>query len=260
MKLILLFHNLNSCDIMVKITIKAGKIMFDLRSLTIGIVLIIKKYTCINIKIYADSNDEDYKNGIILLPLLGFFIGFFAWFISGFRMFYDDFFVSVLVLTYYCIITKTASLRDTYRTLNYIIRPKNGSEQISGIVGIIIICMFYFSLMRLVDITAIFLMPVVGYSGLVILSTVFTRNKEGTSIIKYCGKFHEISAFSISFISAVVINYKLVVPLALTYMVSGLVVNMMDKKIKILPNSIEGFIIEITQLMFLIFTYLFKII
>lgn len=245
---------------MVKITIKAGKIMFDLRSLILGIILIIKKYTCINIKVFEESNDEDYINGIILLPLLGLVIGFVASFISSFKIFYDGFFISIIVFTYYCIITKNVNLRDTYKTLNYIIKPKSQSEQMSGIIGIIIICLFYFSLIKLVDVTALILMPVAGYSGLIILSTVFKRNKEGTSIIKYCSKYHKITAFSISFILAVVINYKLVVPLALTFMVSGLVVNFMDKKIKLLPNSIEGFIIEITQLIFLTFTYLFKII
>ena len=235
-------------------------IMFDLKSLLLGIISIIKKYTCINIKVYAESNDEDYKNGIILLPLVGLVIGFAASFISSFKIFYDDFFISVIVFTYYCIITKTVNLRDTYRTLNYIIKPKSQSEQVSGIIGIIIICLFYFALIRLVDVTALFLMPVAGYSGLIVLSMVFKRNKEGTSIIKYCSKYHYISAFGISFIFAVLINYKLIVPLALTFMVSGLAVNFMDKKIKILPNSIEGFIIEIIQLIFLTITYLFKII
>ena len=33
-----------------------------------------------------------------------------------------------------------------------------------------------------------------------------------------------------------------------------------DKKIKILPNSIEGFIIEMIQIIFLVITYAFKII
>ena len=234
--------------------------MFDLRSLLIGIILILKKYTCINIKVYAESNDEDYINGIILLPLVGLVIGFVASFISSFKIFYDDFFISVIVFTYYCIITKTVNLRDTYKTLNYIIKPKSQSEQMSGTIGMIIICMFYFVLIRLVDVTTLFIMPVAGYSGLIILSTVFKRNKDGTSIIKYCGNYHKIAAFSISFISAVLINYKLVVPLALTFMVSGIIVDFMDKKIKILPNSIEGFIIEITQVIFLTFTYLFKII
>nr|WP_312577069.1 hypothetical protein [Sedimentibacter sp.] len=244
---------------MIKITIEAGRIMFDLESLIIGVILIIKKYTCIDIKIHAESNDDDYKNGIVLLPLVGLAIGFAASFISSFKIFYDDFFISAVVLSYYCIITKTVNLRDTYRTLNYIIKPKNQSEQISGTIGMIIICLFYFSLIRIVDVTAVLMMPVAGYSGLIILSMVFDRNKNGTSVIKYCDRYHSLSAFGISFALAVVINYKLVIPLSLTYMISGLVVNILDKKIKLLPNSIEGFIIEITQLIFLIFTYIFKI-
>jgi len=246
-------------DIIIKITIKAGKIMFDLKSLMIGVILIIKKYTCIDIKIYAESNDEEYKNGIILLPLVGLAIGFVASFISSFKIFYDNFFISAIVLSFYCIITKTVNLRDTYKTLNYIIKPKNQTEQISGTIGIIIICLFYFSLIRIVDVTAVLLMPVAGYSGLISLSMLFNRNKNGTSVIKYCDKYHSLSAFGMSFALSVVINYKLVVPLALTYMISGAVINILDKKIKLLPNSIEGFIIEMTQLIFLIFTYIFKI-
>jgi len=239
---------------------KAGKNMFELRSLVIGFILMLKKFTLINITIHEEPNNDDYINGIMLLPLIGFAIGFFACLISAFKIFYDDFFVSILVFTYYCIITKTVNLIDTYRTLNYIIKPKNGSEQISGIIGIIIICLIYFSLIRLVHVTALIIMVVTGYSGLIILSTVFKRNKDGTSIMKYCGKYHKISAFIISFAFAALINYKLVIPLALTYMISGFVVSTLDKKIKIIPNSIEGFIIEVTQLLFLIITYIFKIV
>jgi len=233
--------------------------MFDLRSLLIGFILIIKKYTCINIKIYEESSDDDYKDGIILLPIVGLAVGFVASFISSFKMFYDGFFISIIILCYYCIITKTVNLRDVYRTLNYIIKPKNQSEHISGTIGIIIICLIYFSLLRLVDVTAVLLMPVVGFSGLMILSMVFNRNKNGTEIIKYCDKYHSLSALGISFALAVVINYKLVIPLALTYMISGTLVNILDKKVKRIPNSIEGFIIEITQMIFLILTYIFKI-
>lgn len=233
--------------------------MFEAKSIFIGFILMLKKYTIININIYTDIEDEDYQNGIIALPILGLAIGFFASFISSFKIFYDGFFVSAATLTYYCIITKTVNLRDTYKTLNYIIKPKNQSEEISGIIGIIIICLFYFSLMRIINVTAILLMPVAGFSGLIILSTVFERDKSGTKIIKYCDKYQVLVAFIISFALAVLINYKLVIPLSLTYMIAGIVVNILDKKIELIPNSVEGFIIEITQIIFLIFTYIFKI-
>jgi len=233
--------------------------MFDLKSIVIGFVLMLKKYTCVNITIYAESNDEDYKNGIITLPLIGLAIGFVAFFISSFKFIYDEFLISALIFGYYCIVTKTVNLTDTYRTLNYIIKPKNQSDQISGIIGIIIISLLYFSLIRIVTSTALIIMPVAGYSSLIILSTIIKRNKEGTSIMKCCGKYHSMAAFAISFLLAAIFNYKLVIPLSLTYMISGMIVSYLDKKVKLMPSSIEGFFIEITQIIFLLITYLMKI-
>jgi len=233
--------------------------MFDLKSIVIGAILMLKKYTCINITIYADTNDDDLKNGIIALPLIGLAVGFVAFLISSFRFVYDDFFISSLIFGYYCLVTKTVNLIDTYKTLNYIIKPKNQSEQISGIIGIIIISLIYFSLIRIVPSTALIIMPIAGYSSLIILSTIIKRNKDGTSVMKYCSKYHSLAVFGISFFLTAIFNYKLVIPLSLTYMITGMIVSTLDKKIKLLPYSIEGFFIEITQVTFLIITYLIKI-
>lgn len=52
--------------------------MLDLRSVVIGLVLMLKKYTCVNLTIYEEANEEDYKNGIMLLPLIGLAMGFSA--------------------------------------------------------------------------------------------------------------------------------------------------------------------------------------
>lgn len=234
--------------------------MFELQSFVIGIILMLKKYTLINITINEEPCDEDYKNGIMLLPIIGLTTGFFACFIMAFKIFYDSFFVSVIVFMYYCIITKTVSLIDSYKVLNYYIKPKKSSEQLSGILGILIMSMLYISLMRLVNIKALIIMTTAGYSGLIITSSYIDRDKECTSVMKYCGKYHRLSAFIISFAAAVIINYRLVIPLALTYMIMGVTVKIIDKRIKLLPSSIEGFIIEITQLIFITVTYLFKII
>ncbi|MFA9422734.1 MAG: hypothetical protein ACERLG_04105 [Sedimentibacter sp.] len=233
--------------------------MFDLKSIVIGVVLMLKKYTCINITIYEDSNDDDYKNGIIALPLIGLAIGFVAFIIASFKFIYDDFFISSLVLGYYFLVTKTVNLKDTYRTLNYIIKAKNQTEQISGTIGIIFICLIYFSLIRIVPVTALIMMPVAGYSSLIILSTIIRRNKNGTSIMKYCGKYHSLIAFFLSILLAAVFNYKLVISLSLTYIISGMIVSYLDNKIKHLPSSVEGFFIEISQMIFLLITYLIKI-
>ncbi|HAQ39409.1 MAG TPA: hypothetical protein DCM73_00225 [Clostridiales bacterium] len=233
--------------------------MFDLRSIVIGIILMLRKYTCIDITIYAETNEDDYKNGILVLPLIGLAVGFVAFVISSLKIFYDGFFVSAVILAYYNIITKTVNMKDTYRTLNYYIKPKNQSEQLSGIIGIILINLMYFSLFRIVPSTSLIVMSVAGYSSLIILSAVINKNKENTSIMKYCGKYHIIATFGISFLTAVIFNYKLVISLSFTYMISGMIVSMLDEKIKLFPSSAEGFFIEITQLLFLIITYLLKI-
>ena len=236
-----------------------GRHMFDLRSIVIGMVLMLKKYTCIDIAIYAETTDEDYKNGILVLPLIGFAVGFVAFIISFLKNFYDGFFVSALILTYYVIITKSSNMKDAYRTLNYYIKPKTQSEQLSGLIGITLINLMYFSLFRIVPSTSLIVMSVAGYSSPAILSSVIKRSKDNTSIMKHCGKAHVIVAFSISFLIAALFNYKLVISLSLTYILLGMVVSILDDKVKLLPGSIEGTFIEVTQVLFLIITYLLKI-
>jgi hypothetical protein len=233
--------------------------MSDLRSIVIGIVLMLRKYTCIDITVYAETSEGDYKNGIFALPLIGFAVGFAAFLISLLKVFYDRFFVSVLILSYYNIITKTINMRDTYTTFNYYIKPKNQSDKLSGIIGIVLINLMYFSLFSIVPSSALIVMAVTGYSCLIIVSPIINRNKDNTTIIKYCGKYHVAAAFAISFFIASIFNYKLVIPLSLTYILSIMAVSILDEKIKLFPSSIEGTIIEIAQLLFLIITCLLKI-
>jgi cobalamin synthase len=232
--------------------------MLDLRSVVIGLVLMLKKYSCLSLTIYEEANEEDYKNGIIALPIIGLAIGFVAFIIVSFRYIYDGFFISSAVLLYYCVVTKTSNIKDVYRTLNYYIRPANQTDNISGIIGTVLICLMYLSLFRVVPVTSLIIMPAAGFSNLMILSKVIKRDLENTSILKYCGSYHIIAAFGISFLSAAIINYKLIISLSITFMLSGLIVSILDKRIKNVPSSVEGFIIEVSQVMFLIITYIIR--
>ena len=232
--------------------------MFDLKSIVIGLVLMIKKYSCLSLTIYEEANEEDYKNGIIALPIIGLAIGLVAFIIVSFRYIYDGFFISSAVLLYYCVVTKTTNIKDVYRTLNYYIRPANQTDNISGIIGTVLICFMYLSLFRVVPVTSLIIMPAAGFSNLMILSKVIKRDLENTSILKYCGNYHIIAAFGISFLSAAILNYKLIISLSLMFMLSGLIVSILDKRIKNVPSSVEGFIIEVSQIMFLIITYVIR--
>lgn len=230
--------------------------MFDLRSIVIGTVLMLRKYTCINITIYADSNEEDFKNGILALPVIGLAVGFAAFLLLTLRYVYDGLFISVLVLCLYCAATRAVNITDVYRTLNYIVKPKNQSEQIVGTTGVVLLLLLYVSLFKVVSPPAVILMCVAGYSNLMVLSPIIKRNKEFTSVMKHCGRYHVIAAFAMSFALAALFSYRLVISLALTYIVSGLAVSLADRKIKTLPNSVEGLFIEASQIIFLAITYL----
>ena len=67
---------------------------------------------------------------------------------------------------------------------------------------------------------------------------------DNTSILKHCGKYHIIAAFGTSFLFAAIFNYKLIISLSLTYMITGVIIGILDKKIKNVPSSTEGFLIE----------------
>jgi cobalamin synthase len=233
--------------------------MLDLRSVVIGLVLMLKKYTCVNLTIYEEANEEDYKNGIMLLPLIGLAMGFAAFIIGSFRYVYDGFFISSVLLLYYCLVTKTTTIKDVYRTLNFYIKPSNQTENLSGILGTVLVLFMYFSLFRLVPLTSLIIMPAAGFSSLMIVGGVIKRDSENTAILKYCGKYHITAAFATPFFFAALFNYKLIISLSLTFMAIAAGAGILDKRVKNAPSSVEGFIIEISQIIFLIITYLIRL-
>ncbi len=230
--------------------------MFEIKNAFVGALLMLNKFTIFNIKFYADADDSDYSFGVILLPILGLLIGVASVFISIFKLIYSPLFVSILIMIYYFIITKSTNILDTYKTINLIIKPKNSNEQVFNTISIIIICLLYFVLFSVVSIRAILLMPLIGFSNLLISSLLIKRNKENTEILKYCTKNHAIFAFAFSFIITIIISYKLCIALSITLIISATIINIIDSKIKILPSSIEGFIIEMSQILFLAISYM----
>ncbi|HHZ01431.1 MAG TPA: hypothetical protein GX396_00635 [Tissierellia bacterium] len=217
----------------------------------------LRKYTCVNITIYQETNEEDYINGIGALPLIGLALGFFSFIIASLRYLFEGFFISSVVLLYYCLITKAVNIKDVYGTFNYYFN-KEYCKDTWEVIILVIICLMYYSLFRIVPITSLILMPSVGFSCMIILSQIIKGDLSNTSVLKYCKKHHVIIAFSLSFIFAAILNYKLIISLSLTYMAAGIIVSRIDNKIKDYPVSIEGCIIELSQILFLIITYLFK--
>lgn len=233
--------------------------MFDLRSVVVGVVMMLRKYTCFNITVYAQADEAEYSDGMLFLPLLGAVLGIPAFLLSLLGIPYGCMFSGAVVFIYYAVISKTSSLTDCYKTLNFYIQPKANSGQVPGITGIVAVSLLYFTLMGQVPYGALLVMQCAGFSGLLLAGFIFDRPKEGTFIIRLADKQHAASAFFISFAVAAIAGFRLVISLSVTYMIIFCAVRLVDKKIKILPESVEGLIIEATQLLFLLTTFLFKL-
>lgn len=230
--------------------------MFEAKNAFIGALLVLRKFTVFNIKFYAETEESDYYFAVFLLPLLGLLIGFCSIAISIFKLFYAPMFTGALLLIYYCIITKSANIKDTYKTINIIINSNDENKQFFSIISLVALCILYFVLFSISSIRAIFLMPMVGFSNLIVQTLIIKRDKTSTSILKYSTKKHSIFAFLFSFILTIIINYKMAISLSLTYIIVSFLINYFDSKIKIVPSSVEGFIIEISQILFLILSYI----
>jgi hypothetical protein len=230
--------------------------MFEAKNAFIGALLVLRKFTIFNVKFYAETEESDYSFAVFLLPLLGLIIGLGSLAISIFKLLYAPMFIGALLLIYYCIITKSANIKDTYKTINIIINAKDDNKQFYSIISLVTLCILYFALFSVSSIRAIILMPMVGFSNLITQALIIKRDKTCAPILKYSTRNHSIFAFAFSFILTIIINYRLAISLSLTYIIVSFLINYFDSKIKIVPSSVEGFVIEISQILFLILSYL----
>jgi len=230
--------------------------MFEAKNAFVGALLVLRKFTLFNIKFYAETEESDYSFAVFLLPLLGLLIGLGSLAISFLKFIYEPMFAGALLLIYYCIITKSSNIKDTYKTINIVINANEESKQFYSIISLVALCILYFALFSISSITAVSLMPMVGFSNLIIQALIIKRDKASVPILKYSTRNHSIFAFFFSFIITIIINYRMSILLSLTYIISSLVMDYFDSKIKILPSSIEGFTIEISQILFLIISYI----
>lgn len=232
--------------------------MFDMKGMVVGTFMMLRKYTCINITVYADDGEEELSQGLLLLPVIGAVLGVPALLLSFLSLLYGSMFAGVVILIYYAAITKVSSLTESYKSLNYYIRLRGQSGQVPGITGIVAVCLLYSVLMGQVYRGALLVMFTAGYGGLILTGFLSDRCKDNTSIFRHLNSYHAVSALLVSFLMAAAAGFRLVISLSFTYMIIFCLVRLADRKIKILPDSAEGLIIEMSQLLFLLITFLLK--
>lgn len=219
----------------------------------------INKFTCFNIKLYAEIKDEDYKLGVLFLPFIGIIMGLTMFLISLLGLIYNKYFVSILILAFYFFITQGNTFNDITITSNKFYSNTFKTEQNpNGIVNVLYV-LFYFTLFANVPISAILITPIIGFSTLLLSGSIIFETEYKQSLTKHSETKYRISAFIFSFVASIIINYKLIIPVSFTFIFCGLFVNYINKNKSYLLENIEGFLIETSQIIFLILTYLLLI-
>lgn len=230
--------------------------MIELKSMVIGLVLMINRFTCFNINLYTEIKDDDYQLGVLFLPVIGIVMGLVMFLISLLGLIYNKYFVSILILAFYFFITKGNTFNDITLTSNkFFLNTYKTDQNSNGIINIIIV-LFYFTLFSIVPISVILITPIIGFSTLLLSGSITFETEYKHSIIKHSETKYRISAFIFSFLTSAIINYKLIIPVSFTFIFCGLFVNYINKNKPYLLENIEGFLIETSQIIFLILTYL----
>ncbi len=230
-----------------------------------GLLIMMVFFTRIPFNKMIDFDEDDYKMGVMLFPVLGLLIGVLlagvAWIFSR-----TSSSVSALVVTgFYIWLTGGIHLDGLADTMDglYSGKEKDQIFQIMkdsrigafGVIGLIFIILAYFILIQETSLGALFLMAIAGKTSIIAAASVSDYPKEkgiGDQFVKICGENHRNFAFLFGIITAIVINIKMIVPMVGTWIIVGYIIQNIKKKIGGMTGDTLGFVHEIGQIVFLL--------
>lgn len=230
--------------------------MFSVKNIFNGLFLMLKKLTIIDVKFYADVENSDYLAGIFTIPIIGILIGMFTIPFSILKLIYNPLFCSILIFTLYCILTKCFSIIESSKTFEFFFAKYVKDFIVVKSIYIFTICTMYIILFSVSNFSTIIITPLIGYCSLIIDILFVKRDKNNTLILKYCNKNHVYFTFLLLYFICILLNIKLCISACIVLVINMILLNIIETKIKIIPLSFEGTIIEISQLLFLIISYM----
>jgi len=235
-----------------------------------SILLMITFFTRIPIKLESDFDDNDYKLGIILLPLIGVVIGIGLLILKIFTFISSTYVLGLILTLFYLWISGGLHLDGFGDTLDGLLSGRDRESQLEimkdsrlgtfGVVGLIFVIGAYIILLGEGILATVFLMPIVGKSSMMLSAYMsdYARDEEGLGFkfISLSDKTVRNSAFVFSFILGIIINYMILIPMVLTFIIVGITTKWIQKKIGGSTGDTLGFINEFSQVIFLLLTNL----
>ncbi len=229
-----------------------------------SIFLILSIFTKIPLKLNSEFDEEDYKLGMIFLPIIGLIIGLGFVLIKLTTFVSSSYIVGLLLTIFYVIITGAIHIRGFGSKLNEFFSSEdteensiNSQDSTGKIIGVLLLLVAYIVLLGENSFSAVFLMPIVGRTSYM-LSSYIVNNKNienSHKLISVSDKSVRNSAFLFAFILSLIFNFMAVIPIFIAFVIIGLFTKMMIDKKENFSTDDHGFMVELSQIIFLIVAY-----
>lgn len=238
-------------------------------------ILMLTFLTRIPIKIKGIINSSDFAKGVIFMPLVGFIIGLFMSSIFYLSNWLEPLVVSLLIWIFYICITGGLHLDGLADTFDGIFSNRDKDKILEimkdsrvgtfGLIGIVIILISNIILTSYINLVIILITPIIGRSIALMACSISNYAKDnglGKDLINYCGVKELIISFLypsiiLGILSLLnVLSMILVFSILVTYIITFLIIKYISNKINGMTGDTIGCVIELSQCVFLLTTYL----
>ncbi len=227
-------------------------------------------FTRIPIRHHYEFDDRDYQLGIILFPLIGLIIGLGLLILKHATFFVNPYVSSLILVFFYVWITGGIHIDGLSDTADGIFSGRDKAKMLDimkdsrvgsfGSLSIGLLIVSYVTLFADNLGGTIFVMAIMGKASILAAASISDYAKDedglGAVFIKSCTDRERNIGFAFTALIALFINYRLIVPVVVTFIISGLITKFIIKKIGGMTGDTLGFVHEISQIVFLIISSL----
>lgn len=231
-----------------------------------SMVMMMLFFTRIPIRHHYDFDDRDYQLGIILFPLIGLTIGLGLLILKLVTFFINPYVSALILVFFYVWITGGIHIDGLSDTVDGMFSGRDKGIMLEimkdsrvGSFGSLAISLLIVSYVVLfADNTGgtILIMAIIGKTAILASASISEYAKEeagmGASFVENCTDRERNIGFAFTALIALIINYRLIVPIVVTFILAGLITRFIIKKIGGMTGDTLGFVNEISQILFLI--------
>lgn len=240
-----------------------------MRSLLLMIVFL----TRIPIKYPYEYKEEDFVKGIKLLPIVGMIIGLVMYIPTMLDKYIDKPIIILLVWLTYIWITGGLHLDGLTDTFDGIFSNRDRERMLEimkdsrigtfGVIGLLFVLFCNIVVSYYLGYKVFILVPIIGRSAALISCSIsrYARNEDGmgTIFIENCGLKEVIFALISTFlVSYILFDIKVLIVIFITYLLVVLTTKYIKTKIGGMTGDTIGFVIEVSQSIFIIAFYLYS--